>query len=88
MGSNGDFDMDIDVARYTVRQAFRTARELQDVMSFLKERCDPAEYKDYALDIAKAIDAVTVALLNRAVKAYPELEKEIEAKIGAYGRYL
>ena len=80
--------MDIEVARHTVRQAFRTAWELQDTMQFLKERCSAEEYQQYAVDIARAIDAVSVALLNRATKAYPELESEIENQIATYGRYL
>jgi hypothetical protein len=54
----------------------------------LKERCDAAEYQEYAVDIAKAIDAVSVALLNRAIKNHPELEDEIENRIATYGRYL
>jgi hypothetical protein len=80
--------MDIEVARHTVRQAFRTAWELQDMQQFLKERCSAEEYQQYAADLAKAIDAVSVALLNRAMKAHPELEREIEDQIACYGRYL
>jgi len=80
--------MDIETARYTVRTAFKVSGDLQEVMQILKERCSPEDYKPYAFDIAKAIDAVSVALLNRAIQAYPELESEIENRISVHGRYL
>lgn len=80
--------MDIDTARHVVRQSFQIARELQELLPFLKERCDAAEYQQYAMDIAKAIDAVSAALLNKAVRAHPELKDEIENRIAAYGSYL
>lgn len=80
--------MDIDVARQTIRQSFRIARELQDILPLLKERCEPDDYKQYVFDIAAAIDAVSVALLNKAIKTYPELEREIDERISATGQYL
>jgi hypothetical protein len=80
--------MDIETARYTVRTAFKVSRDLQETMRLLKERCSPEDYKEYAFDIAKAIDAVSVALLNRAIQTYPELENEIEERIAATGQYL
>ncbi len=80
--------MDIETARYTVRTAFKVSRDLQETMRLLKERCSPEDYKEYAFDITKAIDAVSVALLNKAIKAYPELELEIEERIAATGQYL
>jgi hypothetical protein len=80
--------MNIDVARHTVRQSFRIGRELQDALVFLKERCEPEDYKQYAINIATAINAVNTALLKKAIKAYPNLEREIEDQISAYGRYL
>jgi len=33
------------------------------------------------------IEAVSVALLNRAIKDHPELESEIENRSATYGRY-
>jgi hypothetical protein len=80
--------MDIDVARRTIRQSFLVAREPQDLLPFLKERCEPDGYKQYAFDIAAAPDAVSVALLNKAIKAYPELEGEIDRRIAERGEYL
>ncbi|MBS0528198.1 MAG: hypothetical protein JSS22_02245 [Proteobacteria bacterium] len=79
--------MNIDAARYTVRQSFQIARELQSLLPFLKERCDAEEYRQYAIDIAKAVDAVSVALLNRAIETHPDLANEIENRISTYGHY-
>jgi hypothetical protein len=80
--------MNIDVARHMVRQSFRVARELQDVLALLKESCSADEYRQHATDIAGAIDAVSMALLNRAIKVHPELKREIDHQIAACGRYL
>lgn len=80
--------MDIDVARYAARQSFKIARQLQDTLLVLKEKCDADEYKRCAVDIAMAVDAVSVALLNRAIQFHPNLEQEIDAQISAHGRYI
>ena len=80
--------MNIDLARHIVRTSFRVARELQDLQSFLKENCSADEYKEHAIGIARVIDATQVGLLGKAISAYPELTREIDGQIAAYGRYL
>ena len=80
--------MDIDMARHMMRVAFQTARELQDLMGFLKENCSPEEYKDHARAIATAIDTTNVALIHRALAAYPELDSELDAKLAKYQRFI
>ncbi len=80
--------MNKELARHLVRVAFRSGRELEAVLGILKEACEPDEYREYAKGIAAAIDGIHVALLNKAIAAYPELEAEIEADIRTYGRYL
>lgn len=80
--------MDIDTARSTIRNAFRISGELQTLLLFLKRRCDAEEYGDYAVGIARTIDTMNVALLDRTIKAFPELEREIEEQISAHGRYV
>jgi hypothetical protein len=80
--------MDIETARHLIRQSFQVARELQGLLPFLKERCNAAEYQQYAMDIAKAVDAISAALLNKAIRAHPELKDEIEGRISVYGSYL
>ncbi|HZP20085.1 MAG TPA: hypothetical protein VFB16_07720 [Bauldia sp.] len=80
--------MDIDVARHMIRAAFRTSRELEGVLQFLKEICPDEEYRPLALGIAAAIDRIGIALIEPAEAAHPELRAETEASIARYGRYL
>ena len=79
--------MDIDTARDVVRAAFRSSSELQQLLATLKERCWPDEYKDYARNIAAAIDAIGESLINKAIAEHPQLKSEIEASIAKTGRY-
>jgi hypothetical protein len=44
--------MDIDLALYVVRAAFRSSRELGDLGPFLKEHLRAEEYRPYAPAIA------------------------------------
>jgi hypothetical protein len=53
----------------------------------LKQRCSPEEYRDYSRGIAAAIDAIGVALINKALAAHPELNAEVEAGIARHGQY-
>jgi hypothetical protein len=80
--------MDINIARHLIRVAFRNSRELSALLPLLKTNCDPSEYTDLAMGIAAAIDGVNVALINKAVAVYPELEIEMDATIAKYDRYL
>jgi hypothetical protein len=79
--------MDVDLARDMIRTAFRSSSELQNFLGVLKQRCSPEQYSDYARGIAAAIDAIGVALINKALAAHPELNAEVEAAIAAHGRY-
>mgnify|MGYP000235867219 CR=1 FL=1 len=79
--------MDIDFARHIIRTAFRTSRDLQDLLRLAQEVCDKQEYDALAPGVAEAIDNVGQALTNKAMAAYPELEGEIDARIDSYGQY-
>ena len=80
--------MDIETARDVVRAAFRSSSELQKLLSTLKGRCRPDEYQDYARNIAAAIDAIDVSLINKALAEHPELSAEIDTSIAKDGRYV
>jgi hypothetical protein len=80
--------MDIDLARYVVRAAFRSSRELGDLVPFLKEHLHAEEYRPYALAIASGVAAIQLDLLNKLFAEHPGLEAEVEASIQKYGRYL
>jgi hypothetical protein len=79
--------MDVDLARDMIKTAFRSSSELQDFLGVLKRRCSLEEYKDYSRGIAAAIDAIGVALINKALAAHPELNAEVEASIARHGQY-
>jgi hypothetical protein len=79
--------VDIELAREMVRTAFRSGAELQNLLGILKERCRPQEYNDYSRGIAAAMDAIAVALINKALAAYPELNAEIDSSIAESGLY-
>ena len=80
--------MDIEVARHTVRIAFRSARELESLLSLLKSHCSPDEYQIYAEAIATAIASIHLEVVNRVIASHPGLEAEIDSDINKHGRYL
>jgi Ni,Fe-hydrogenase maturation factor len=78
--------MNEDLAWQIVRIAFRSSRELQDLLALLKERASAEEYQVYASGIARAIDAINDALLNPVTTAHPEFVDRIEAELDAHGQ--
>ena len=80
--------MNIDLARHVVRAAFRSSRELAELLPFLKDQLGPEEYTVYAKAVGSAVAAIQVDLMNKLVAAHPGLEAEIEASIAKHGRYL
>lgn len=74
--------MERELARHVVRVAFRAGGELEEVLRLLKQHLPADEYRDYAMGIAAAVDAINVALLNKVMAAHPDLEAEIEASLG------
>ena len=80
--------MDIDLARHFARVAFRVGRELEDTLALAKRHLPEAEYRDVARDVAGAIHAVQIALLDRAISEVPSLRAEIEASIARHERFL
>jgi hypothetical protein len=69
-----------------IRTAYKCSAELQVLLRALKENCPPEEYRGHARAIAAAIDSLGVQLIDRAVQAYPDLQKRIESDIATYGR--
>ena len=80
--------MNKEIATYIVRCSYSVNRELGDVLIFLKSNLHTDDYKNYALGISAAIDGVNVALLNKVLALYPELEAEIESSLAKYDRFL
>lgn len=80
--------MDMDLARHVIRVAFRSSRELEDLMQLLKAHGDREEYDVFAMDIAAAIDRINTALLDKIFSSHPELRNEVETSIAKYDCYL
>jgi hypothetical protein len=80
--------MDSELAWHIIGVSFRVARELQDLLPILKERCDAEEYRDYAQGVARSIHAISTALIDKTVALHPELTARIEADLAKFGRVL
>ncbi|MBV9558139.1 MAG: hypothetical protein JO254_13800, partial [Pseudolabrys sp.] len=77
--------MDKDLARQVIRVAFASGRELETLVAPLKAGCAAEEYKYWMRQVAMAIDGVQVALVNKAIAKFPDLEAEIEANLARTG---
>jgi len=77
--------MDKNAAWQVIRSAYKCSADLQALLKFLKEQCPPDEYRQFALGIAAAIDALNVQLTDRALAARPELAKKIEFDLAQFG---
>jgi hypothetical protein len=80
--------MDKDIARKVIRVAFRSGRELETLIAPLKVRCTPDDYHFFLRQIAMAIDGIQTALVDEAVKRFPELEAEMESNVKRTGRVM
>jgi hypothetical protein len=58
--------VDIDVARHVIRAAFRSAGELDSLLSLLKAHCTADEYTTYAKAIATAIASIHLEVMDKA----------------------
>jgi hypothetical protein len=78
--------MDKDMAWAAIQTAFRCGAELQNLLAELKQKCSAEDYKKFAAGIATSIDTVNVQLIDRALKAHPDLEDRIESDLKKTGR--
>jgi len=80
--------MQIELARYITRSAFRSVAELQNVLPLLQDHASRAEYETYRQAIAKAIGTIGDEITNRVLADNPGLSAEIESSIATYGRLM
>jgi hypothetical protein len=80
--------MDKDLARESIRAAYRSGNELGALVSVLKARCHPDDYQYFARQVAMAIDGIHVALVDKVLSRYPELEAEMEANLARIGKVM
>ena len=79
--------MDINLARQVARSAFRSSRELGNLIPVLKQTLDADEFQIYSKAIATAIATIQVEVVNRVTTAHPGLEAEIEDSIEKKGHF-
>ena len=79
--------MDIKLARHLLRSAFRSSRELGELVPLLKEKLPPEEYERYARAIATTIASIQLDVVNLLTAEHPGLESELETSIAIYGKY-
>jgi hypothetical protein len=79
-------DVDKDLAKDLVTRAFMAMSLLTKLLPALNEHCDESEYPAYLKAIGTASAAISTEIIHRVFAAYPDIEKEFEAKITAYGR--
>jgi hypothetical protein len=78
--------MDKATAWKVIQTGFRCGAELQDLLHILKGQCSTQDFKEFAVAIATAVDTINVQLIDRALKAYPELREKIESDLARNGR--
>jgi hypothetical protein len=81
-------EIDVNLARHVARCVFLSSRQISELIPILKENCSPDECKDYTKGIATVLAHINFELMNKLCAEHPQLEKEIEADIAKYGRYL
>ena len=64
------------------------AAELETLIAPLRVGCTADDYKFFMRQIAMAIDGIHTALVDEAVKRFPELEAEMEANVKRTGRVM
>jgi hypothetical protein len=80
--------MDKELARDVIQAAFSSGRELETLIAPLKVGCTPDDYKFFLRQIAMAINGIHTALVDEAVKRFPELEAEMESNLARTGRVM
>jgi hypothetical protein len=80
--------MDKDLAREIIRTAYRSGGELGTLVSSLKARCSAEDYQFFARQVAMAIDGIHVALVNKVVSRFPDLEDEMKSNLARTGRVM
>jgi len=77
--------MNCDYEWQIVRSTFRCGRELQNLLAYLKENCSDAEYREYSVSIAAAIDAIHTQVTTKVLKARPDFRGRIDSELDEYG---
>ncbi|MBI3700387.1 MAG: hypothetical protein HY242_08075 [Afipia sp.] len=80
--------MEVDLARHIARCVFLSSRQLSELIPILKDNCSADEYQQFTKGIATVIAHMNLELMNKICAEHPQVEKEIEADMAKYGRFL
>ena len=80
--------MNSELQRHAIRSAFRSGRELQDLLLLLKEHAPAADYQILRLGIADAMAAIANGVTDKIIASNPDMKVEIENNIKLYGTFL
>jgi hypothetical protein len=77
-----------DLQRHAIRSAFRSGRELQELLLLLAEHAPPEDYQALRLGIADALAAIASGITDKIIESSPAMKSEIDASIKLYGTFL
>ncbi|MDE2229881.1 MAG: hypothetical protein KGL11_12695 [Alphaproteobacteria bacterium] len=77
-----------DLARHVSNVAYSLAGALEDLRSFLKFHCNPAEFKAWDAAITSVETQITEGLLHRAYANHPTLKADIDERIRGFGEFV
>jgi hypothetical protein len=80
--------MDRELAKHVVISAFRSMRELTDLLEMLKEHCEATEYDSYLRGIGDVCAHIGTDLIDKAMAGHPDLKSELEAKMKKYQKFI
>jgi hypothetical protein len=80
--------MNRDLAKHVAVTGFRSMSHVTNLLPLLKAHCDPDEYAAYKDAIANIAAALSVEIITRVFSSHPEVEKDIDGKVAAYGKIL
>ncbi len=78
--------MDQGLARHVAITTIHLSTELNSLLPILKEHCEAAEYSEFLHSIASVCGHINSVILNPIFTSHPDLQQEIEASIGKYGK--
>ena len=73
--------MDRETARTLAVAAIKGSSLLTSVLPALKEKCAPAEYAELRAAVSTVAADISINVLRRVFRAYPDLEGELDAAI-------
>ena len=80
--------MDKDMAHHVALVAWKSFGDLNNLIPLLQKHCDPKECQTYVKAIARVGLEINTEILDKVFSQYPELEKDLDAKIKKYQKWI